>query len=328
MKIKYTSLAILSAIILTACGGGGGNSSADNTDNTGNTGNNNSNTTTWSAFLPYPYKENSQAPLKTIVEHQQTTFFDGKGYFKTVSGLDLNYMDLSGEPPLVAVTNDNLYKSGTTHPIYGEYLANYQIQNLSPDQQIWIQQPLSATSKPTTLEHTITWKVIDLSHKKVTEYMDQFSSDITLPDIATDISLWNGTVKNPYNLTYNEFYEKVKDKVFPAGSKCLQLQRVENNQEYFYLNTYPINSPLQKDLESRWGRVASDSTYNFNDLQGMQGYLQNISNILIGYTLIQGRHYEISRYGKVEFVRGNTMTGNDCQDLNDIAASVILEELK
>ena len=54
----------------------------------------------------------------------------------------------------------------------------------------------------------------------------------------------------------------------------------------------------------------------------------HLCNILIGYTLIQGRHYEISRYGKVEFVRGNTMTGNDCQDLNDIAASVILEELK
>lgn len=330
MRIKYTALVILSAVILSACGGD--NSSTTNTGESGNTGGSGNtgdkNPNIWSNFFAFTYKENSQAPLKTIVGHQQITLVDGIRYVKNISGLNLNYLNQSGEPPLVAVTDDNLYKSGIDHPTYGDYAVNLKVQNPSPDQQIWIEQPLSATSKPATLEHTFTWKVIDLSGKQVKEYLTQplDNSDI-LPDIVTDVSLWNGTVKSPYKLTYNDFYAKAKDKVFPSGSKCLQIQKVVNNKDYFYLNTFPINSFFQKDLENKWKVAATDTTYNFNNLQGMQGYLKEINGIQYGYTLIQGRHYEISAIDKKGFSIANEGIEN-CQNLNDIGASIIHDVLK
>src|SRR5690606_31666960 len=100
MKFKNLSLAIFSAFMLSACGGG--SSSSDSNPGTG-TG---TIETVWTNFSPFVYKENSTAPAQLILDHSEFILVNGKGFTRTVSGFSY---DDDLDQPLSHVTQDNLY---------------------------------------------------------------------------------------------------------------------------------------------------------------------------------------------------------------------------
>ena len=339
MKFKNLSLAIFSAFMLSACGGG--SSSSDSNPGTGTGTGTGTIETVWTNFSPFVYKENSTAPAQLILDHSEFILVNGKGFTRTVSGFSY---DDDLDQPLSHVTQDNLYKYGELNTNYGINLGNFQVKTPNSKQLIWIHQPIPVNSSSASdLEFTATHNIIDISNKKVLDYMEQLdlSRYPNFLDMALDISYINGKILKPYTTNYNEFFEKIKNKTFPTGSKCLQLQRLESNKDYDYLNTYPINSPAQLDLQKKWATSSKDQTFTFKNTQGMEGYFQTLFGIESGYALIQGRYYEITPYKQgIEFDRdevlkalaelSNTTTsiGHDCKDLNEVAASVFLDALK
>ena len=155
MKLKNLSLAIFSALMLSACGGvhlliqmaGTGTGTGTGTGNTTLT---KPDFQQWSSFYIDEY---SDSDLNYEIE--QLTFDQGNIYIKVdeTTGWD--------ESETFYLTENGLYDHGSTHATYGKLQGT-----ITANATTWKQVPYSPINS-TGLSSTLTFKVFDISGKKL-----------------------------------------------------------------------------------------------------------------------------------------------------------------
>ena len=296
--------------------------------------------TTWSSFTPTIYKQSVENKEIEIIEHQETNLIDGKMYVNQISGLKL----INDHNTATVITKDNIYSYGNFNSKYGNDLGSITVEQRNPNQLRWLIQPYSMINLTPTYTETFTFNVIDISGKKVIDFFKEFDYEKNSVVNSTqpfDIAYINGEILNPYHVSVKEFYEKIKDKTFPVGSQCLQLQELSYNEDFIYLNTYPEGSVAQSELIKQWDNASKDLNYHSLNLHNTQNYFRTINDISSGYLRYMNKYYEATKYKQgIEINRDDLVNqllllgtnppqdGEDCKDLNDIAATVFLAALK
>ncbi len=226
MKIKAISFAILSSLLLTACGGG--DSKSSNTNPSGTTdnntpGNGSTNTTSdqsWSSFfIDQIYFGPNDGALGSDEDH--ITIQDGKYYTKNTNTLS---KDDSGHSMIV--TQNGVYEDGDVHAEYGTYIGSAKVSDNK-----WTLTPYSKIGS-SGLQFIHSYKKIDIGGKSFNEIINPYDAWVLKHDLT-------GTY--PISSTVQRFYTANNATKFPNGSTCLQLDTIENNQEYI---------ELQKDTEN------------------------------------------------------------------------------
>ncbi|MEG0030527.1 hypothetical protein [Acinetobacter sp.] len=219
MKFKILSLAVFSALMLSACGGGSSdssnNTSTSNNSTSSNSSNNNSNNTNtaqqWETVrIDYWYDSHTQA-VDFGVLNTKITLADGKAYATFDADDDTNeiYLTEQGEYQTFGPTNS-----------YGALIGQMTFIN----NQIKL-RPYSAIGS-TGLEFTTTVAQRNIAGESVLSTVD--------PDLNWNLDYPQYSVKYPDEInTKLKAYQALK---FPAGSTCLQETEYSNNQEYLLLS--------------------------------------------------------------------------------------------
>lgn len=284
MKIKTLSFAILSSILLSACGGGSSSSDSDSSSSiTPSPTDNKPANQTWTQIeLSQGAPDSTSGALgydKSII-----TIKDGIYYAKNESNLET---DSNGYQSFF-VTKDGIYEDGPTDSIYGINIGTVQGSpeklSLKPYSQIG--------SKG--LVFTKYHKVFDISGQPLNAKVNPYD---------------NWLIKNNVNSqnideSVLRFYNLNQSKKFPAGSKCLVLTKAETNQEYLELYNDTLNDPEYSRI---WNleaiKSANDSTkiiykdttaYITFQYQEYDAYAKVKNDIFAGYKYDQGIEYLLS----------------------------------
>ncbi len=244
MKIKALSFAVLSSLLLTACGGGGSDSSNTNVngtpDNNNPTDNGQNPSTTsdqsWSSFfIDQIYSDSDDGVLGSDEDH--ITIKDGKYYAKNTN--TLNEDDLGHS---IIITQNGVYEDGDVHAEYGTYIGTAKIDNNK-----WTLTPYSKTNS-SGLQFIHSYKSIDISGKPFNEVIN--------PQDAWAIRN-NLTNTYPISNTLKRFYTTNNATRFPEGSTCLRLDTIENTQEYIELQ---LDTENDKNVQKIWEREAAKTS--------------------------------------------------------------------
>ena len=209
MKLKYLSLAIITAFTLTGCGGGGGGSDGVYQGIDSGSAEGNQNFQQWHYFeIEAGYAVNE--PLEFV--HNTFTLDQGNVYVQDDSPTPDND---------ILVTQDGVYQDlGPKNSKYGYLAGTGSLNNL-----VFTHKPYSPVGS-TGLIFNTNFKKIDLNGKNALatlESRDQWDIvNNSIPNISAQ------------RLAY---YNSVKDLTFPAGAYCLQVSIRSNNQENIYLYT-------------------------------------------------------------------------------------------
>lgn len=245
MKIKAISFAILSSMILTACGGGGSDSKSSINDNTSNNNSNNGSNTntssnqTWSSFyIDQVYSGSNSDALG--YDGDQITIKDGKYYSKNTNTLD----NVSSSGSSFIVTQDGVYEDGEIDSTYGTFIGNATVAS-----NVWTLIPYSKIGS-SGLKFTHSYKTIDISGKSFNEVINPYDAWSLKYDMADT---------HPIGNTVQRFYTANASTKFPNGSTCLQFDKIESSQDYIELQRDTENdTSVQKIWNSEANKSAAD----------------------------------------------------------------------
>ena len=234
MKIKAISFAVLSSLVLTACGGGGGSDSY-----TGGNGNNDNTTPDtsanqqWSAIdIDEAYSGVNSGSLG--YEQTSLTLKDGKYYYKHTNTLDTD----DDVYQTFFITADGVYEDGAIDAQYGTLIGTATIAA-----NTWTLVPHSKIGS-TDLKFYHTYKTIDISGQSFNQ-------------VINPLDMWaiKYNIKDSYPVsdTVFKFYTANANTTFPSGSTCLQLIKEESNQEYIELDTDSKNNAYVTNM---WNDLA------------------------------------------------------------------------
>lgn len=283
MKFKILSLAVFSALMLSACGGGSSdssnNTSTSNNSTSSNSSTNNSNNTNtaqqWETVrIDYWYDSYTQA-VDFGVLNTKITLADGKAYATFDADDDTNeiYLTEQGEYQTFGPTNS-----------YGALIGQMNFIN----NQIKL-RPYSAIGS-TGLEFTTTVAQRNIAGESVLSTVD--------PDLNWNLDYPQYSVKYPDAInTKLKAYQALK---FPAGSTCLQETEYSNNQEYLLLSE--AEDVYQQGFNEYATAFASQTGQKYfkytkfnNALAYHYSHDETEAHAFSGYTQYKGAYYTSSK---------------------------------
>lgn len=303
MKIKTLSFAILSSILLSACGGGSGSSDSDSSANikTPSTDNRPANQT-WSQI---ELSEDTSGSTTSTLGYDKYTITIKDGLYYAKSESHLGRTD-SNDDKSFFVTKDGIYEDGPTDSRYGINVGTVQ----GSPEKLFLKPYSPIGSKG--LVFTQDNKVIDISGQPLNTTISPYD---------------NWLIKNNFNYQNRidesvlRFYSLNQSKKFPAGSKCLVVTKAETNQEYLELYNDTINDPEYSRI---WNleaiKPANDSTkiiykdttaYISYQYQEYDTYAKVKNDIFAGYKYNKGIEYLLSEEiadAKEEINQNNTLS--------------------
>ena len=197
MKFKNLSLAVFSAFMLSACGGG----SSDSTG--GSTGGSTGDSITWASYVDH-IGDTSGFVKETLTVVGDTLYSDYTNRQSTAPFYKVQYL-----------TRAHHYDLSKTQTSYG-----YKIATVTQMNNQWKIIPFSSTGN-TQLQITNTYKSIDLSGKKLAEYLD------------------NDKFKYKYD---SQYLAKFGDSTFPQGSSCLMFETENASEDYVVTPFYHLGA--------------------------------------------------------------------------------------
>lgn len=284
MKFKILSLAVFSALMLSACGGGSSdssnNTSTSNNSTSNNSSTNNSNNTNtaqqWETVrIDYWYDSYTQAADFSL-ENTLITLVDGKSYADIEADEDTNEIYL---------TEQGEYQTfGPTNSRYGALMGEMTFIN----NQIKL-SPYSAIGS-TGLEFTTTVNQRNIAGESVLATVD--------PELNWNLDYPQYSVKYPDAInTKLKAYQALK---FPAGSTCLQETEYSNNQEYLLLSE--AENVYQQNFNEFVERFTNQTVQNYFKLTKFKNALayhyspdETEANAFTGYTQYKGAYYTSSK---------------------------------
>lgn len=139
---------------------------------------------------------------------------------------------------------NGVYGSDTKNSPYGSRLGKLQYI----DKEKWVLAPNLIIGNG-IYERTYHYKVLDIAGQKVFFTLDPYTA-----------VQFNGIpFFDPiYDAEATELYKKLSEAVFPAGSKCIQIQLIEHDQDTLTLTNYlePTTTD-QDDWQSSWGNLST-----------------------------------------------------------------------
>ncbi|NNP73041.1 hypothetical protein A7P53_10720 [Acinetobacter defluvii] len=271
MKIKALSFAVLSSIMLAACGGSNSDDSSNNTTGNGQTGGNTSvSNGQWTSYDFYTNQKDGY-----FIDKEVLTLKDGKAYSKETS-TDPSYHSYKG----LTVTIDGLYDE-VNAPLdteLGHYSGTVQASNTQ-----WTLNPYSSIGSK-GLQYTTKYTTLNLSGKNLLEAISP-SAYYAITQNLTD--------KFPVQHDLLDLYTTISKVKFPEGSSCLQLKEFSNTQEYLDLDADLNNKEQQNTLAQSWLSWKNDKTATLRNFKDTTAYLKadTFSNESYGYALYKNNYY-------------------------------------
>lgn len=314
MKIKILAIYTMTILSLTACGGGGGNSTSNN-DSSENPPVPNAAFQQWSTF-----ELDSESDVLSY-ESDTATIDNGKLYTSESSD---SFM----------VTANGLYDEGSLHSSYGYLNGNISIAN-----NVWTLSPHSSINS-SGLKITTTMKSFNLEDEIIASQVDAYNYWI----IKNNITDSSNYISNDA-LKYLTAISNIK---FPAGSRCLQLNKVSNSEQYLDL-TDSSDSDSQSFLADWWADLSTDITakkyimkdtvaYTVADDESEYGVAQYKNRFYDAYLSPKGVEYNMQDLIKVidnwintstnptqktQFLEFKQLAENSCSMYNDVALNAI-----
>lgn len=217
MQFKLLTLAICTAMSLTACGGSGTSGSEITKDN-----NPNENT-----IIKTPTDNQVDDKSNKVTEWTDFVFlYSGRSIVKKESTYNITadgkaYKNVNIPKSLydqhLYVTEDGDYAEEGPKGTLGNYIGQISIQNST-----WMHKPYSANNS-SGLELTTEFKEIDLTGKSLYSVLEP-QDDWTL----------NNNLESQFPIGSNEsyYFNALKETKFPLGSICLQKTETRTNQNY------------------------------------------------------------------------------------------------
>ena len=290
MKIKLLSFAVLSSILLSACGGGSSGSDSNTGGSTG--GGSTSGSQQWTS---YEIGTTATGPNqeKMVIDKDVTTIKDGKTYYKNTNSLNLEDMYS------ITVTASGLYDdvNAPVDNTLGRLIGTTTIQN-----NRWSFTPYSSIgSKDLTLNTQ--YKTIDLSGKPLLQFLAPADYLIITKGITN--------IKTIDNTTLN-FYKTFANATFPAGSTCMQVQSMENNAEHLELYADLTDQDEQNYYKEQWNDYRVSQHSILKNMKDTTAYLQSEDDETTGYALYKNQYY-----GADLVTKGSEFNINDYKKLLD-----------
>ncbi|AXQ21935.1 hypothetical protein BEN71_07610 [Acinetobacter wuhouensis] len=212
MKIKALSFAILSSLLLTACGGGDSDSSKTNSNETVN--NNNSE---WAMY--YVGTSTSDPYLFTKIKY---SISNKEAYINVEYTADNNLSNIDiSEYMQSYLANDGFYDPAKTKSELGYNFGKFT----SYTDTVWTYTPQS-NSGNTALQLTEKFEKVNLAGKSISEYLSGFEHYAGL----------NNALKSEVG-SYPAYYvQKLQGKTFPEGSTCLRSVSSSSNNDFAYVD--------------------------------------------------------------------------------------------
>lgn len=224
MKFKTLSLAIFSVFALAACGGGGSSSSNNSNDDS---------TTPTTSFQQWSIFEFDSYSDELSYDSETATIDNGKFY--TAESMDDSFM----------VTANGLYDQGPLHSTYGYLNGNISISN-----NVWTLSPYSSINS-SGLKIATTMKQLNIEGENMAAKVDAYNYWL----------LKNNPSDNSNDISDNakKYLTAISNVKFPAGAKCLQLNKVTNSEQYLELDNSASDN-FQEFLASWWNELSTDTT--------------------------------------------------------------------
>ncbi|RKG31051.1 hypothetical protein [Acinetobacter tianfuensis] len=316
MKIKLLTISTAILLTLTACGGGGSSSS----DNSNNNSSENPSAPT-AAFQQWFTFNLDSYSAELSFDSETTTVDNGKLY--TAGDIDTSFM----------VTANGLYDQGPSHSAYGPLQGSISINN-----NIWTLSPYSSINAA-GLNFETTVQLINLEGASLASKIDLYNYWVLKNNIAGSMD----DISNQAQL----FLTAMSTVKFPSGSKCLQITKISNSEQYLDLYDSP-SSNSQSVLANLWNSLILDPaakkyimkdtiayTLNNNFESGIAQYKNRFYD---AYLAPKGVEYDIQSFltefdtwanqaptaaEKNQFLELKTLAQNSCTMYNDVAINAI-----
>ena len=317
MKFKTLSLAIFSIFALAACGGGGSSSSNNSNDDS---------TTPTTSFQQWSIFEFDSYSDELSYDSETATIDNGKLY--TVGSIDDSFM----------VTANGLYDQGPLHSTYGYLNGNISISN-----NIWTLSPYSSINS-SGLKIATTMKQLNIEGENMAAKVDAYNYWLLKNNLSDDGNYISDNAK--------QYLTAISNVKFPAGSRCLQLNKVSNSEQYLDL-TDSSDSYSQSFLADWWTDLSTDITakkyimkdtvaYTLADDESEYGVAQYKNRFYDAYPSPKGVEYNMQDLIKVidnwintstnptqktQFLEFKQLAENSCSMYNDVAIKAIEQSI-
>ena len=253
MKLNILVLSTITLLSLTACGGGGGSSSSNSNTN-----------------------ENPSIPSSSF--QQWSTFdldseSDSLSYDSDTATIDNGKLYTSFSNDSFMVTAKGLYDEGPVHTTYGYLNGNISIKN-----NVWTLSPYSSINS-SGLKITTTMKSYNIENESMASKVDPYNYWLLKNNLSD-----SGNYISNKALRYLTAISKVN---FPAGSSCLQLNKVSNSEQYLELIDTP-DGYEQGFLANWWSELSTEKDAK-----------KYIMKDTIAYTLVDEEYQE--EYGVAQY---------------------------
>ena len=203
---KNSTIILLSLFTLTACNDDNSNSQPPVVQQK---------TEQWVKFQipgnPISNEDDSISEYSSVA----VTIKDGKLYEKKYHPL----LSSIGQEPLL-VTLDSIYKNGPENKDYGTLIGDITVTNTD-----WLVKPYSPINI-NQLEIKSEYKLINIGGQNILESIE--------PNLAINYKNIPYT-DDLYSPSQHDLISRIKDKKFPTGATCLQLQKTTQNQDSLQL---------------------------------------------------------------------------------------------
>lgn len=264
MKIKLLSFAVLSSILLSACGGGSSSSSTNPTNPT----------TADQQWTSYDISTAEIAPNQQqhVIDKEVVTLKNGKTYLKESTTFPSQVSDY------LMITVSGIYDdvNAPVDPTLGRLIGQTKMQTNQ-----WEFKPYSSIGS-TDLTLTTQYKTLDLSGKLLLQYL-----------APVDYLIISKNFKKLHTINDDSlaFYKTFATATFPTGSSCIQAQIAKNNAEYLELNADLKDTDEQQSYKSEWNDYRVDKTSILKNLKDTTAYLQQEEDEISGYALYKNQYY-------------------------------------
>lgn len=223
MKIKTLSFAILSSVLLSACGSSDNNTAENINDSK-------ISDQTWTSFTLYGDDQARSLDFESDIQ----TINNSKYYVKKDIDIGESFF----------ITADGVYGDGPEHPKYGFLLGS--VSGSYEQLKLSYYSPVGSKGMEESMSH----KIIDISGKSLVEILNPTDA----------FSIKNNFNTNQISKTLLQFYAENETEKFPAGSSCSVLTQQSTNQNYIEIDKSTKDLPSNVDIwKSESQKVASET---------------------------------------------------------------------
>ena len=319
MKIKLIALSTATLLTLTACGGGGSSSSSNNS--------NDDSTTLTTSFQQWSIFELDSYSDELSYDSETATIDNGKFY--TAGSIDDSFM----------VTANGLYDQGPLHSTYGYLNGNISISN-----NVWTLSPYSSINS-SGLKIATTMKQLNIEGENMAAKVDAYNYWL----------LKNNLIDNSNDISVNakKYLTAISNVKFPAGAKCLQLNKVTNSEQYLELDNSASDN-FQELLADWWSELSADTTakkyimkdtvaYTVADDESEYGVAQYKNRFYDAYPAPKGTEFDLqseiksldtwanttaNTTQKAQILEFKQLVENSCHMYNDVAIKAIEQSIR